>query len=224
MEVPAEVVGRYVFYNNSSFDGNDAAANAADDGAIALDKAPLFAGQQGGFANYTSYSRGLNGIIVDVANLAAGGNLTADDFAFQVGNHNDTGDWAAAPAPQEIAVRPGEGQGGADRITLVWPDGAIAGQWLEVTVLATPDTGLTEPDVFYFGNAVGEAGDNPSDAKVNVTDMLLARNNPHTFLNPAAVDYAYDYNRDGRVNATDMLLARNNPTNFLNSLLLVTPT
>ncbi|MBN2474351.1 MAG: hypothetical protein JXB62_07070, partial [Pirellulales bacterium] len=53
------------------------------------------------------------------------------------------------------------------------------------------------------------------------TDMLLARNNPRTFLNPAAVDFPYDYNRDARVNATDMLLARNNQTHFLNALRLI---
>jgi hypothetical protein len=83
-------------------------------------------------------------------------------------------------------------------------------------------TGLAEPEVFYFGNAVAESGNTPEDAKVNVSDMLLARNNPRTFLNPAEIDFAYDYNRDGRVNATDMLLARNNPTNFLTALPLLT--
>ena len=29
---------------------------------------------------------------------------------------------------------------------------------LQVMVLPTPNTGLTDPDVFYFGNAVGETG------------------------------------------------------------------
>ncbi|MCK4275430.1 MAG: hypothetical protein KAX78_02885, partial [Phycisphaerae bacterium] len=55
----AEVLGRYVFYNNSALDGLDPAANAADDGAIATDKTALLGGSTAAFANYTSYSRGI---------------------------------------------------------------------------------------------------------------------------------------------------------------------
>ena len=61
-----------------SFDGNDPAANAADDAAIATDKTALLPGQTATFANYTSYSRGINGIMVDIAGLP--GNVTANDF------------------------------------------------------------------------------------------------------------------------------------------------
>lgn len=59
---PATVVGRHVFYNHSAWDSFDAAANAADDMAIAVDKVPLLPGGTGTFANYTSYSKGLNGM------------------------------------------------------------------------------------------------------------------------------------------------------------------
>ena len=61
-------------------------------------------------------------------------------------------------APTRITVRPGAGQDGADRITLIWADNAIRNSWLQVTVLATDATGLAANDVFYFGNAVGESG------------------------------------------------------------------
>ena len=47
-------------------------------------------------------------------------------------------------------------------------------------MLATPNTGLAEPDVFYFGNAIGEAGNQPGNAIVNATDEILARNFPHS--------------------------------------------
>src|SRR5687768_14015394 len=40
----ATVVGRWVFYNNSAFDGNDPAANAADDAAVAPDKVAALPG------------------------------------------------------------------------------------------------------------------------------------------------------------------------------------
>ena len=81
--------------------------------------------------------------------------------------------------------------------------------------------GLPFDDVFYFGNAVAEAGNSATSAQVTTTDLLLARNNPRNFLNAAAVDYAYDFNRDRHVNSTDVVLARNNQTNFTNWLKLI---
>ncbi len=123
---PASVVGRYVFYNNSKFDGHDPAAGAADDAAIATDKMPYLAGT--GISPptaATSYSAGINGIMIDVAHLH--GPVTADDFTFKIGDTNDPGTWATAPPPSQILVRPGAGDGGSDRIELVWPDGGDQG-------------------------------------------------------------------------------------------------
>ena len=62
---PSAVLTRAIVYNNSTFDGNNAAANSADDSAIATDKAPLFSGFTASFNNYTSFTRGINAIIVD---------------------------------------------------------------------------------------------------------------------------------------------------------------
>ncbi|MBN2474814.1 MAG: lamin tail domain-containing protein [Pirellulales bacterium] len=214
------VVHRAIFYNHSAFDGNDAAADARDDEAIAIDKQALLPGETATAANYTGYSRGINGIMVD---LAGAGAVDAADFQFRVGNTNDPSTWPPAPDPIGTWVRSGDGLGGSDRVTIVWDDFAITKQWLQVTVLATPDTGLCSADVFYFGNAVGDACNATGDARVNATDMLLARNNPRSFLNPAPIDFPYDFNRDARVNATDMLLARNNQTHFLNALNLIAP-
>ena len=77
--------------------------------------------------------------------------------------------------------------------------------------------------MFYFGNAVGESGDSTSDAIVNATDEIGARNNPHSPFSPAGKDDVYDFNRDKLVNATDQLLARNNRTSPFNVLKLITP-
>ncbi|MBN2477183.1 MAG: right-handed parallel beta-helix repeat-containing protein [Pirellulales bacterium] len=219
--IAAGVVGRHVFYNNSAFDGNDSGANADDDGAIAPDKTALLPGGAATFANYTSYSRGINGIMVDIEGLPEAAVPGVDDFQFRIGNTDNPQHWDAAPAPASITLRPGVGVNGSDRVTIVFNDHAVVKQWLQVTVLATPNTGLAEPDVFYFGNVVGEAGNSTTDARVNAVDMLLARNNPRTFLNPAAIDFPYDYNRDARVNATDVLIARNNQTHFLDALNLI---
>lgn len=91
-----------------------------------------------------------------------------------------------------------------------------------MTLLSNANTGLAQPDVFYFGNAIGESGNNPQYALVNATDILAARNNPHTALNPAAITDAVDFNRDGLVDLADMQLAQANATSPLTALRLIT--
>jgi len=215
----SQVVDYYVFYNNS--EGFGGAENA-----VAPDKVALRPGRIAGFANYTSYDRGLNGVMIDIAGLPGGATLRQSDFEFHVGNSDDLDvwpdAWPEAPPPTSIAVVPGGGFAGSARVTLVWDDGEIQNQWLQVTVLDTAKTGLPSPDVFYFGNAIGESGDSTGHAKVNTADVLLTRNNPRNFLNPSPLDFRYDYNRDRRVNATDMLIARSNQTHVLDALKLIT--
>ena len=139
-----------MFYNSSFFNcdsdptttpfgSDDAAANANDDHASATDKTALLHGRAGAFVNYTSYS---NGIMVDIAYLA--GTPAEADFEFHMGNmgnDDDTASWSLAPAPTSVTVRAGEGDGGSDRVTVIWPDGEIRNTWLQVTVKAAAVTG-----------------------------------------------------------------------------------
>ncbi|MGD9724414.1 MAG: FG-GAP-like repeat-containing protein [Pirellulales bacterium] len=159
-DADSSVVARRIFYNQSAFDGNSAAINAADDGAIAPDKTAYLPGDGlAVFDNITGYSRGINGIMVDLA--PAGGShtsITANDFVFKVGANNSPNTWAAAPASSAISVRTGAGVSGSDRVEITWANGAIQNQWLEVQVLATANTGLAAPDIFFFGNRIGDTG------------------------------------------------------------------
>lgn len=218
----ANVTGRYIFYNNSAWDGDDDAANASDDFAIATDKTALLPGQTATFANYTSYSLGINGVIVDIDSLTGAPDMS--DFVFKVGNDNNPAGWAVAPAPVLITLRSGAGFSGSDRMTLIWSDNAIEKQWLLIGVLATSTTGLAAHDFFYFGNAIGESGNSPIDAQVDEIDVAGAQNNPRNFLNPAPIDFDYDYNRDRRVNAFDWLIAEDedNQTDSFTALQLIT--
>ncbi len=188
------VAGRYVFYNNSSL-GN----------TIAPDKTALQPGGQASFANYTSYVHGINGIIIDIVGVLIPGEIDAGDFTFKLGNDDTPGNWTDAPAPASIDAT-------VNQITLTWNDGAIRNTWLEVTVLANGGTGLSFPDVFYFGSAPGETGNSLTDATVDAIDVLATRQNPQPFFDPAAIDNVYDFNRDRRVNAIDTLIARNHQT------------
>jgi hypothetical protein len=75
------VVARQVFYNNSSFDGNDSNANASDYNAVDTDKQALLPGQTPISDNYSSYSRGINGIMVDIQRSSQGaGDLTIGEL------------------------------------------------------------------------------------------------------------------------------------------------
>ena len=205
------VVNRQLFYATSSF------AEGGNDGAIATDKTALLPGQTGSFANYSSYTGGIDGIMVDIA--GGTGTVTLADFAIKVGNDSDPADWAAGPAPV-VNVRPGAGIGGSTRVELTWADGTIANEWMQVTVMANKDTHLGVDDVFYFGNAIGEVGDSAADAKVTAVDELMVRANAATGV---GITDPYDFNRDGNVDQTDESIAQSHQTSFFNALQLIAP-
>jgi len=201
------VAARHVFYNNSAFDGRDPAAAASDDGAIATGKAALLPGQTAAFANVTSYDKGINGIMVDVTGLPAGATPTADDFEVSGGG----------TPPASVSVRRGAGVNGSDRVTLLWrdynpagaaaPAQAVANGWLTVTVKANENTGLAAPDVFSFGNLIGETGDGGLSWRVSALDLGAVK---RALNSSAAVNSTADPNRDGRVNALDLGILKRN--------------
>lgn len=224
-----EVVGRRLFYNQSGtgptgnlrYDGNNAAINSRDDNAIATDKVAYLPGAgPATFANMSNYSKGINGIMIDL--VGPHGTIAADDFVFRVGNNNTPSSWTTATAPASVSVRAGAGVNGSDRVEIIWANGAIMKQWLEVIMLANADTGLAQKpgyptgqgDVFFFGSAVGDSGqgDTTTMATVDVTDELAARNHPDVLFHNIPITNLYDYNRDARVDVTDQLIARNNAT------------
>jgi hypothetical protein len=210
---PPRVVGRWVFYNNSAFDAFDPGFSPADSSAIDTSKSALLPGQKATFANYTSYSKGLNGIMIDVRDLARLPSRT--DFQFRVGNSIT---WSPAPTPKNIMVRFGAGIGGADRISITWPDGVIRNTWLRVRLKSGEGTGLKSDDVFYFGNAVGESGNATTHAVVNGADRFAARANRTA---TALVTSPFDFNRDGRVDRDDEWIARDNQASLRWSLKLI---
>jgi hypothetical protein len=196
------VAGRHLFYNRSIYDGGATGAAYQDDAAVAPDKSALLPGGGAGtLANVSSYSRGINGVMVDVRGLPDR-TLLPSDFEFRAGNTSTSSAWATAPAPT-ISVRRGAGIGGSDRVTLVWHDNAIRNKWLRVTVMATANTGLAAPDVFYFGNLAGESVA-PLTA-VNGLDLTRSRSVLNTL---ATISSPYDHNRDGRVNSLDLAVVR----------------
>jgi hypothetical protein len=207
-EKDASVVGRMTFYNQSNFDRVNPAADISDDIAIAADKAALLPGQRATFGNVTSFSRGINGIMIDLFGRV--GTPTPADFEFKVGTDPDPSKWQPGPAPLSIIRRNGDGAGDSDRLTVTFPTGSIVNQWLRVTLKATAVTGLGKPDVFYFGNLVGDTVDADAATTASVDARDLATTRSQLFTNAVPVANRFDFNRDGKVNTVDLGLLRSN--------------
>ena len=202
------IVANSIFYNGSAFDGFNGSSNQNDTISVATDKQALLPGETATFQNVTSYSKGINGVIVDVADFY---NLPRfEDYTFQVSTDGAT--WAAAPTPSIINLYPGRGPNGSTQITLIWDDNVIENEWLQVTVLANDHTGLASDDVFYFGNLIGATGENATSTSVEVgpADVASIVADPHSPLDKASITDVNDINRDRQVNANDAILARDN--------------
>jgi len=193
------IAGRRLFYNNSAFDGRSAAADATDDGAIVAGVSALLPGQWplGTFA--TSASKGINGVMIDVAGLPGTETLTAADFSFKVGSTSNPANWTTLATAPSVSIRRGAGVGGADRVSLTWADGTLTNTWLEVTVRATAATGLAAADRFYFGNSVGDV---TGDGIATFDDMFAVYQHVGQ---PVATPSFYDVDGDGAIGFSDVL-------------------
>src|SRR5207302_478636 len=81
------------------------------------------------------------------------------------------------------------------------------------------NTGLLPPDVFHFGNLVGDTGNDSSiapGALVSAADLAATRVSGGA---TASVTTAADFNKDGVVNTADATIARSNSMHALQFLL-----
>lgn len=222
----ATVVGRYMFYPGSYFDTE-----------IDTSKTPLLPGGTGAFANYSTWYRlldprtaSIGGIYIDISGLANPGDITAADFTFRYGNDNFPDNWDDANAPDSVTVDEGAGVDGSDRIIIQWDISAVPNaNWLQVTVLANDNTGLDTPDVFYWGLACGDTGNDPTNAIVtdglNVeppSDRDLVWANIHPF-NSVPITNPYDMDKGGKVLSGDINACYTYATTEETALQLITP-
>jgi predicted naringenin-chalcone synthase len=183
--------------------------------SLATDKVALRTGASS-FANYTNYSRGLTGVVVDIADLPASTTPAqlASSLQFAQWNGIAAGGFGAlsGAAVPTVTIVSGAGASGSARVQIQFPDNTVQNTWLRVTVVAGLTTALTANDVFYFGNVIGDfnVGNIATRLRVNATDTGAVRSNQSTAANSAPVTNIFDVNRDGRVNATDTGLVRSN--------------
>jgi beta-galactosidase len=222
------VANESVFYfGSSAFDGSATSPSSADQNAVATDKSALVSGATAttaSFSNISSYFDGINGILIDFANLPAGVTFLASDFQFKVGNTSNSSTWSSAPAPTAVATW--TGSNGDTFADIVWANNAIEEEWLQVTVLADANTHLASNFVFYYGSEIGATGistaNTPNGSVIRVTsaDVVATQNNA-SLLQAVPITNLYDYNRDSKVTAADIVLCQNNTT-LLGGLVLIT--
>ncbi len=200
------ITNRQLFYNRStSAVFGNGSGNPID--AIDPTKQALLPGEIATTANYSNYSRGLNGLVIDIASAPNLSGITASSFQFAT--------WSSFPdaTPNFVIVNPtvtvstfvGGGLSGLDRVKLEFANNAIQNAWLRVTVLANANTGLAANDVFYFGNArfdVTPASPFPSQqVAINAFDVNSIR--ARQGQNSGIISNIYDVDRSGVVNAFD---------------------
>jgi hypothetical protein len=211
----ATITNVQVFYKNSGFTGVPA---ALDSNKTLLRSTTTT--QVTSFANVINYSRGINGLVLDVAGLAAA-SLSASDFIFRVAPAGASGavdpnTWLAAPTPTLIDVTTGNATTAA-RVRLEWADEAIMNTWLQIIVKANANTGLINREVFYLGHAYGEV-DGVAPYRLSTIDVGLVRAAVGNAI--VSVNDVRDFDKDRRITTTDvgLMRARVNNNVLLNNI------
>jgi hypothetical protein len=101
-----------------------------------------------------------------------------------------------------VTLRATKGTAGSDRVELIWPDNTIQNQWLQITVKADTNTGLAAPDVFYFGNLMGDATYNGVVTGSDVSNIKATVSTSATLASPT------DLNRNATITGSDVSLAK----------------
>jgi hypothetical protein len=200
------ITNRRLFYNRST---SVVFGNGSGNPINAIDptKQALLPGEVTTTANYSNYSRGLNGLVIDIANVPNLNGISAASFQFAT--------WSSFPdaTPNFVTINPavtvstfvGGGLSGSDRVKLEFANNVIQNAWLRVTMLADANTGLVANDVFYFGNArfdVTPASPFPSQqVAINAFDVNAIR--ARQGLNSGVISNIHDVDRSGIVNAFD---------------------
>ncbi len=198
----SSVVGRELFYNQSTWDGGADSITTSDDAAIATDKTAYLPGAGApSSTNLSSYFRGINGIMVDLLGDGSHTSIAANDFVFKTGNDNSPSGWSTASAPLVVTVRTGAGVSGSDRVEILWGSNAVENAWLEVQVLATAHTGLAATDVFFWANRIGDANLNFSTTGADSSNVLAH------IGGDGSITSTLDFNRSKTVSGTDSSIA-----------------
>jgi len=211
----AAITDSKVYYKGSGFTG---IPSSLDSGKVLLKSST--ATQTTSFGNVTNYSRGINGVVLDIAGLGST-NLTVADFIFRVAPSGaigtvDPSTWALAPAPSAITATAGTSTA-PGRVVLEWTDNVIQNTWLQIVVRANTNTGLVNREVFYLGHATGDI-DGAAQYRVTTIDVGLVRAGVSNNL--VLANEIRDVDKDRRITTIDVgfVRARVNNAIILNNI------
>ncbi len=209
-DITGTVFNRQVYYKGSSFSAGGTNIAAALDTAKVIAKSGSTA-QTLSYANLINTTRGINGVVLDIAGLDAT-TLAASDFTFRMsptGAFNEAANppdsWTTnIPAPTGIFVT----QGSAtvpSRVRLEWADNAIANRWLQIRVLANSHTGLQSAETFYIGHLQGKV------LSTTVAGIFFVTTQDQTAVLPfgtATVTSNRDLDKNGFITTQDVTAVR----------------
>jgi hypothetical protein len=168
------------------------------------------------FNNLINSSRGINGVSFSLQDNGAGvGNLTADDFVFQMSpqgafdqNDNPASGWELAPAPISLSQSGNPPEEIVTQVDIRWANNAIQNRWLRITLLANANTGLAEPEVYYLGHLLGETS-GPTDGIYTVafSDITPIRSQVGSVVDAGSIA---DIDKNGTVAFADISIMRPN--------------
>jgi len=201
-EVPATIVGSFV--NHTGYTGGGSSIDMGKSLAKESASPTLLT-----YNNLINSSRGINGLLFDVQDLA--GTVTASDFVFQMSptgafneGANPVAGWQSAPAPSSFSVTTTGFS--TSTIDIQWPNNAIANRWLRVTVLANANTGLAADEVYYVGHLLGETtGPSGSVFTVAFADITPIRGAVGSTVNANSI---HDIDKNGTVAFADISAMR----------------
>lgn len=203
----AQVVASYVYHAESNFAARgvefalDTEKNLAQEGLTS---------QTLGFENVINTSRGINGLVFDIQDLANPGAIQVDDFEFQISpqgafsiESHPPKSWMPAPSPSGISATSGP----VSRLEIRWPSGSITNCWLRITIRATASTGLVESQTYYLGHLQGETTglDDRSFYRVQFSDIAAVRK---MIGQVVGVGDVADIDKSGIVQFSDLSLVR----------------
>jgi hypothetical protein len=209
IDVLVTVVNAKVYYLRSAFDGSNV------DGALDSGKSLAKSGAGSRaltFENVINTTRGINGLVFDVAGLTAT-SLSSSDIAFRMSplgsfdeGANPPSSWSAAPSPSNIVVTSGTSSTPA-RVRIEWPDGEIVNRWLQIKFIDNANTGLRSPQVYYLGHLLGETTGTLSSGSYIVQVMDVTKIRPEVG-STANVSNVLDINKNGLIQVSDILSFR----------------
>jgi hypothetical protein len=158
------------------------------------------------FQNLINASNGITGIILDFENLSQ---LEELEFQFKwsdpfLGAIAEVDSWSQAPEPSSATLHLNEGEGGSNRVLILWPENTIANRYLSIQVSVG---GVSQAELFV-GHLLGETT-GPTDGLYTVAfaDIGPIRSSAGQTVDAGSSE---DVDKSGTVSFADISAMRGN--------------